>query len=268
MKIINYNETPRRPATTEDAPRHSSDSDVIGFADKPYPNDDPAQAATQPDPNLIDVPPPPLSLIQLEPRNNDTNNNNNNNNNPTTTPAVAGTVDQQRQQLRGRRKSMDGFLCTMAFFFPWASAMALSWVPYSRVPAREAPYEVYVNYFISHSSCSIANKYFFRRRVNVVLNTIEVTSLILFFGSACCFPNVDFWKSDTTTPPGAPKKKSAYDIFFSIWAPFMVLTPLITGIWVWDQSKHYGCSDNPSGAKCRVGKPLMIVIGVYQTFFV
>lgn len=136
---MSNNSTVRRPALTgaetDDPLNHDSDDDVIGFADKPYP--DPATVAL-PDAGPAEEPelqPQDVPVPRNDPVTNENENTNNTNND-------RPEISQQRDKLKGWRSGIDGILCIFAFIIPWTSSMALCWSPYSRVPAHEAPYEV------------------------------------------------------------------------------------------------------------------------------
>lgn len=282
---MSNNPTVRRPALTDaetdDPLNHDSDDDVIGFADKPYP--DPATVALpdtgpaeEPELQPQDIPVPRNDPVthENENTNNTTTNNTTTNNDTNNDPP---NISQQREKLKGWKSAVDGALCIFAFILPWTSSMAFSWTPYSRVSAREAPYEVYVLLRTPSTKSYLflspaLNSFAIHRRVIAILSTIECASIFLFFISACIPPLAKLTNIGSTSrqPPGTPKPdKSISELITNLWMSFILFTPVVSGAWAWYQAaQHYGCRDDPLGPKCRVGKSLMSAIGAYRVFVV
>lgn len=115
-------ETPKSPPHRDDA---DDDSDVIGFADAPYPREEtirstavtnatgPASIPQNENENVVTIPAPPVQ------------------NDPLTTV-----------QLKGWRRDVESICSILVFFTPWTISVILSWMPITRISLHEATPEV------------------------------------------------------------------------------------------------------------------------------
>lgn len=119
-------ETPKSPPRSDDA---ADDSDVIGFADAPYPREETIRNVTVT--NAADPAPRRASIPQNE------------NENVVTIPAPPEQNDPPATpQLRGWRKDVESICWILVFFTPWTISVILSWMPITKISLHEATTEV------------------------------------------------------------------------------------------------------------------------------
>lgn len=117
-------ETPKPPPHSDDA---DDDTDVIGFADAPYPREEPIRNATIT--NAADPTPRRASIPQNE--------------NVVTIPAPPEQNDPPANiQLKGWRKDVESICWIVVFFTPWTISLILSWMPITKISLHEATTEV------------------------------------------------------------------------------------------------------------------------------
>ncbi|KAL6408972.1 hypothetical protein AUP68_07922 [Ilyonectria robusta] len=139
-------ETPKPPPHSDDA---DDDSDVIGFADAPYPREEPIRNATIT--NAADPTPRRASIPQNE--------NENENENVVTIPAPPEQNDPPANiQLKGWRKDVESICWIVVFFTPWTISLILSWMPITKISLHEATTEV---------------------MISIIASTVEIGSMIL-----------------------------------------------------------------------------------------
>ncbi|KAH7121419.1 hypothetical protein EDB81DRAFT_952184, partial [Dactylonectria macrodidyma] len=136
-------ETPKSPPAHDEA--NDSDSDVIGFADAPYPREEPARNVAV----ATDPPPVTTTTNTTAPYNTTTTTN-------TTPPAPD---PPPRVVLKAWRQNVSDILVGMVLFLPWTAGMIVSYMPLTRISAADATREVLL--------C-------------IITSTIEVGSILLF----------------------------------------------------------------------------------------
>ncbi|KAH6962209.1 hypothetical protein BKA56DRAFT_179961 [Ilyonectria sp. MPI-CAGE-AT-0026] len=216
-------ETPKSPPHSDDA---DDDSDVIGFADAPYPREEPIRNATIT--NAADPTPRRASIPQNE------------NENVVTVPAPPEQNDPPANiQLKGWRKDVESICWILVFFTPWAISLILSWMPITKISLHEATTEV---------------------MISIIASTVEIGSMILL-PIVHATSEID----SPCFQPSARTREISKKIF-NIWIYFLILDPIITGSCVWAAVDSSPCKSGSGSAQCRVGDDLIRAIGVYRVF--
>ncbi|KAH7146601.1 hypothetical protein B0J13DRAFT_524367 [Dactylonectria estremocensis] len=140
--------------------------------------------------------------------------------------------------LHGFKAFFDSLIAIIVIVQPWAISMVLCWLPITRVPLHEAPRQVLVN---------------------IVTSTVEVPTVFIFLIIRGYIRSTRRKKPASTGP-----EKRLIERVSHLLALFLILDPIVTGIYMRSKVSKMHCDDGDHSPQCRVGKPSMVAIAVFR----
>ncbi|KAH7109559.1 hypothetical protein B0J13DRAFT_534723 [Dactylonectria estremocensis] len=140
--------------------------------------------------------------------------------------------------LHGFRAFLDSLIAIIVIVQPWTISMVLCWLPITRVPLQEAPRQVLVN---------------------IIASTVEVPTVFIFL-----IIRGYIRLTRRNNPSSTGPEKRLIERVSHFLALFLILDPIVTGIYMRSKLSKMHCDDGDNSLQCRVGKRFMVAIAVFR----